>query len=108
MIHIHVSFTIRARNQLLAIRERQSNRRDDALLAAILDIEMITETLTRHGNPPPGSIVQIRPEGTTWWFYADGLWVGFIRDERYLGRWPYRKLTRCFIITRIASRPVRL
>lgn len=72
----------RARVELMAILERRTRNRLDALAMAqafLLDIE---DQFVRFGSPPDDAKILRREPDGWWWLYIDGVWLGFVKDER--------------------------
>jgi hypothetical protein len=86
-----VEFRSEARDQLLKLIAARAPSLADALLAATTYCEELVRVLEEHAAPPPGAIIRPRETGA-WWLYADGIWVAFTREEKYVGLRPFRRV----------------
>lgn len=96
-----------ARQQLLDLLTSRADDTADGLKSAIFFCEEVVRVFERYGAPPPGAILRPRGERDSWWLFADGVWLAFTREDRYVGPRPFRQHERRFTVVGVAARPTR-
>lgn len=97
-----------ARSQLLQLLQQRTRSRMDALAASIIYCEEVIRVFEINSAPPSGSVLRPPVEGSVWWWlFADGIWLAFTREDRLVGRWPFRRrIERIVRIVGAATRPI--
>jgi hypothetical protein len=80
-MRVEVEVTPTARAELLRLLESRTRRADDALRTAGVYLDDLEQQFQRHGGAPPDAHV-VRRHGEFWWLYLDGVWLGYLVQDR--------------------------
>jgi hypothetical protein len=94
-----------ARQNLLGLLTARTPDPAGALRAAIVYCEEVVRVFEEYGAPPPGAVLRPGGERDSWWLFADGIWLAFTREDRYVGPRPFRRLERRFTVVDAAAEP---